>query len=171
VFSRWEIPIVAAISLAATLLLPACSSLSTASIRIGDTRAARIAKDTTIPGKGVPGQCLPFANALQEKLEAAGIPSKVIVYGYEASAMPQAGATQPGDRGSHAVVAYEDSGRTYIMDNQSWTPQWVHDGPAIQMAQRFSGIYADVKVARVVRDSSLQLTPSEISPTVRLAAE
>ena len=30
-------------------------------------------------------------------------------------------------RGSHAVVMYNDDGRTYVMDNQSWTPQWVHN--------------------------------------------
>jgi len=90
--------------------------------------------------------------------------------------VPQTGATQsvggrPGDCASHAVVAYEDGGRTYIMDNQSWTPQWVRGGAPIQMAQLFSGINADVKVARVVRDSGLQLMPSEITPTMRLAAD
>lgn len=129
-------------------------------LRIGDTAAARIAKDSSIPGKGKVGQCLPFAMALQKKFAAAGITSRVVVYGYEAGGVPTTDATgdvsaQPAfgtaaGRGSHAVAMYDDGGRTYVMDNQSWTPQWVHNAAPTQMAQQFSGINTSVKMARVV---------------------
>jgi len=129
-------------------------------IRIGDTPAARIAKDSSIPGKGKEGQCLPFATALQKKLEAAGIAARVVVYGYEAGGVPATDAAgdvaaQPAfgtaaGRGSHAVVMYDDGGRIYAMDNQSWTPQWVHNAAPVQMAQQFSGINCSVKMARVL---------------------
>ena len=69
-------------------MLAFCPSLHALEIRIGDTAAARIAKNSHIPGKDVPGQCLPFANALHAKFEAAGIPSEVLVYGYQATAGP-----------------------------------------------------------------------------------
>jgi hypothetical protein len=139
------------------MLMPACSSLQTAGIRIGDTPAARIAKDSHIPGKGVAGQCLPYAVALHKKLEAAGIPSRVIVYGYEASgaagsAAESAPSSPAANRGAHAVVSYDDGGRTYIMDNQSWAPKWIHDAEPVKMAQQFSGLNCDVKIARVLDD-------------------
>ena len=141
-----------------TALLSICPSLHAIDIRIGDTRAAKIAKDAHLPGKGVEGQCLPFASALHEKFEAAGIPSKVIVYGYEASAAPgltadSGSSSQAGTRSAHAVVAYNDGGRTYIMDNQSWAPQWIHNAAPMQMAQQFSGINANVRIARVMNDA------------------
>lgn len=128
---------------AAGLALAACSSTQTAGIRVGDTPARRIAKDTSLPGKGVQGQCLPFAEALHRKFQAAGIPSKVITYRYDSLNAP-AHARQPMS-GTHAVVAYNDQGRTYIMDNQSWMPKWVGNASAVGMAQQFSGM--DIHVA------------------------
>ena len=160
--------------MAAAFLLPACSSLSQNSIRIGQTPASRIAKDPTITGKGVPGQCLAFANALQLKFEAAGCPVQVSRrYGYQASPVPQPGFVPAvgGEAASHAVVAHEDGGRAYIMDNQSWSPQWIQNGAPLQMAQRFSGINTDVKVARVMEDSHSELNAWDISGTTRLAAK
>lgn len=148
-------------------------------IRIGDTPAARIAKDTSIPGKGKPGACLPFAVALQKKLEAAGIPSRVIVYGYESGGVPipDAGgeiAAQPvlGEgpgRGSHAVVVYDDGGRTYVMDNQSWTPQWVRNATPMHMAQQFSGINTSVKIARMLPEHATPKGTREPGKVTRLA--
>jgi hypothetical protein len=162
--------------LAMSLLLPACSSVPTGGIRIGSTPAGRMAKDPQIPGKGVPGQCLPFAMALQQKFQAAGVPSKVLVFGYETSSTSSPGAMQSasggsGNRGAHAVVAYDDGGRTYLMDNQSWTPQWVHDAAPMQMAQRFAGIQYSVKMAHVVHDANFQAPPLLPSSGTRLAAE
>ncbi|WP_131989107.1 hypothetical protein [Chthoniobacter flavus] len=128
-------------------------------IRIGDTPAARIAKDASIPGKGKQGECLPFAIALQKKLQAAGVPAQVVVYGYETGGVPTVGtdgeiSAQPvggaAARASHAAVVYEDRGRTYMMDNQSWTPRWIHNASPVQMAQQFSGINYSVKMARVM---------------------
>lgn len=145
------------------VLMSLCSSLHALDIRIGDTRAARIAKDSHIVGKGVSGQCLPYATALHEKFQAAGIPSQVIVYGYEASAAPGvAGPSGPG-RGAHAVVAYDDGGRTYIMDNQSWTPKWIHTAAPLLMAQQFSGINANVRMARVMSDETPVVSPVRTS--------
>ena len=144
-------------------------------IRIGDTRAERIAKDTSIPGKGKGGQCLPFAMALQKKFAVAGIHSHIVIYGYEAGAVPTEDAPLPvlgtaGTRGAHAVVVYDDGGRTYVMDNQSWVPQWVRTAAPIQMAQQFSGINCSVKMARVLHDRSAPKAPAVPSPTMRLAA-
>jgi hypothetical protein len=124
-------------------------SVQAIDIRIGDTSAARIAKDAHLPGKGVPGQCLPFAAALHGKLQAAGIPSEVLVYGYEATPGPGM-AVSAGKRGAHAVVLYQDGGRSYVMDNQSWAPQWLHEAAPLQMAQQFSGIACNVRVARMM---------------------
>jgi len=144
----------------ATLLFSGMTSGYAANIRIGETLASRIAKDVSIPGKGKAGQCLPFAVALQKKLAAAGIPAQVVVYGYEAGGVPvqdvsgeltaQPVLSERGSRGSHAVVVYDDGGRTYVMDNQAWVPQWVHNASAMQMAQQFSGIHSSVKMARVL---------------------
>jgi hypothetical protein len=148
--------------MAVLLLATACSSTSTGRIRIGETAASKIAKDTQIPGKGVSGQCLPFAQALHQKFEAAGIPSRVIVYGYDVSPVPQKELPElgrSGDRQAHAVVTYDDGGRTYVMDNQSWSPQWVHDAAPIQMAQQFSGINCQVRIARVVSDPTPPISP------------
>lgn len=137
--------------------------------RIGGTAATRIAKDTSIPGKGKPGECLPFALALQKKFQAAGIPARVVVYGYEQGGVP--GVTTSGelyaqpagteaDRGSHAMVVYEDGGRSYAMDNQSWTPRWIHNASPKEMAQQFSGINYSVKMARVVGGDGVSVEKS-----------
>ena len=150
-------------------------------IRIGNTAASRIAKDTSIPGKGKPGECLPFARALQKKFQAAGIPARVVVYGYEQGGVPAVTTSgdiyaQPtgtgADRGSHAVVVYEDGGRTYVMDNQSWTPQWVRNASPKEMAQQFSGINCSVKMARVEDGDGVSTpkSPAKASVTRRVAA-
>jgi hypothetical protein len=160
--------IVAMIS--AVALLAASSALA-GGIRIGDTVASRIAKDPTIPGKGKAGQCLPFARALQQKFEAAGISARVVVYGYEAEgAAPGAAPAPAAGRASHAVVVYEDKGRTYIMDNQSWKPVWVHQGAPMQMAQQFSGFNTNVRMAHVVAPEVSPKQPGLVYPNVRIAA-
>jgi hypothetical protein len=145
--------------IAAALMVSTGATCMAGGVRIGDTPAARIAKDESLPGKGKLGECLPFARALQKKFEAAGIPSRIVVYGYELGGVPAISAAgdmvaQPTGlgaiRGSHVVVIYKDGERTYAMDNQSWTPRWVHDATPKQMAQQFSGIDYSVKMARVL---------------------
>ena len=66
-------------------------------------------------------------------------------------------------RASHAVVVYQDGDRTYMMDNQSWTPQWIHNASPVQMAQQFSGINCSVKMARVINDGGVGTPKSPIT--------
>jgi len=137
-------------------------------IRIGDTRARKLAKDPHIPGKFVDGQCLPFALALRKKFEAAGIRSKILIFQYTtlaalpdflatANALPAA-ADYGGRSGSHAVVIYDDEGRTYAMDNQSWQPTWLHDDSAEQLAGRLGGM-------RTLVESAYFVKPAVAKPT------
>jgi hypothetical protein len=131
-----------------------------AEIRIGDTIARQIAKETTLRGKNVDGQCLPFAVALHARFKAAGIPSKIITFNYETLSTPhdifgEHRAIVPisergGITGAHAVVAYEDMGRTYIMDNECWQPKWIHNDSPLGMARQFGGMNILVAKARVV---------------------
>lgn len=138
--------------LLSTMLLAACAPFRVGDIRVGNTPARKIAKDMSIPGKGVDGQCLPFAVALHHRFQAAGIPSKVIVFNYDSlgttpgafSGAGNFGVSKPVG-GAHAMVAYNDEGRTYLMDNQSWMPTWVHGDSVAGFAQQFSGM--DMKVA------------------------
>jgi hypothetical protein len=138
--------------------LLACAPFRVGNIRVGYSAAGHIAMDCSLPGKCERGQCLTFALALHEKFAAAGIPSKVIAYGYEALSAPTAGVevSQPARvnadgsnlTGAHAVVAYNDDGRIYMMDNQSWRPTWVHDAGAMAMAQQFSGMNTRIRGAQ-----------------------
>jgi hypothetical protein len=152
-----------ALLIVSAALLSACASSPTGGVRIGDTPARRIAKDSAIPGKYVENQCLPFANALHAKFQAAGIPSKVISFSYETLPTPREIIFEPrpfpsvndrgGLAGAHAVVVYEDLGRTYVMDNQSWQPKWIHDGSPTEMAQQFGGMDMKVGDARVSQNT------------------
>lgn len=133
------------------------------SARVGDTRARQIAKDLSITGKGVEGLCLPFARALHAKFQAAGIPSKIVCFRYTTLAVPiplvenpsvfPSVAEQGGTAGEHAVVVYEDEGRTYVMDNQSWQPTWVHDSSPTSVSQQFSGMNVAIAGVRVLGDA------------------
>ncbi len=118
-------------------------------IRIGYGLAGNIARAPTLPGKNVPGQCLPFARELHARLQAAGIPSAIITYAYAADSRLAGPLDAPL---SHAVVAYEDRGRTYIMDNQSSAPVWVQKTTLAGMTQRFSGPAIAVRGARIEND-------------------
>lgn len=71
--------------------------------------------------------------------------------------------------GSHVVVIYNDGGRTYAMDNQSWTPRWVHDAAPMQAAQQFSGIDCSVKTARVLPEERKPKAHGSTSGNSRLA--
>jgi len=145
---------------ASMMLFSASAPIYAGGIRIGDTPARRIAKDSTVPGKNVEGQCLPFANALHAKFQAAGIPSQVVSFQYETLAAPreilgEQRAVAPinergGLTGAHAVVIYEDDGRIYVMDNQSWQPKWIHEASTIDMARQFAGMDIAVGEARVL---------------------
>ena len=154
----------------AAALWQAGSVLSWAGTPVGESPAARIVKDDRIPGKGVPGQCLTYANVLHERLQAAGVPSQVIVFGYltRAAAGVTIGSWSSG-RGAHAVVSYKDAGRTYVMDNQSWKPQSVPEGPPVEVAQRFSGPEFHVKTAHVLHESGSHLPPLDPNRKIRLA--
>jgi hypothetical protein len=149
--------ILAMSAIVSSIGLTGCASRQAGNIRIGDTPAGRIAKDGNIPGKGTYGKCLPYALALHSRLQAAGIPSKVIVYSYETLSSPAdllnggtRGGVRAGTPGSHAIVAYVDGGRTYIMDNQSWMPRWVRDGSPTGLAVQFSGANIGVLAANVM---------------------
>ena len=123
----------------------ALSPTAHAEIRIGSTPARKIAKDMNIPGKGVDGQCLLFAQALHKKFRAAGIASKIVTFSYESLGTIGGAFTNTRNQGgAHAVVAYNDGGRIYLMDNQSWMPTWVKDTDATGLAQQFAGM--DIKV-------------------------
>lgn len=126
-----------------------CTTARALDIRIGNTPARAIAKDMSIPGKGVDGQCLPFALALHERFQAAGIASKVIVYRYNALSTFASEGIHKTEAGAHAVVAYDDRGRVYVMDNQSWLPTWVKAGTIKELAEQFSGMNVQVGEARL----------------------
>jgi len=140
--------------------LCACAPFKVSDVRIGDTPARRIAKDTAIAGKGVDGQCLPFARALNAKFKSAGIASKIVSFCYETLPTPTAILGNPsvfpsisergGLSGEHAVVVYEDQGRAYVMDNQSWQPKWIHGSTPLQISQEFSGMDVAISAARIV---------------------
>lgn len=145
-----------------SVAFPACGSL-----RIGPTPARRIAKDAHLPGKGVDGQCLPYARSLHRRLQTAGIPSKVIVFRYESMGrMPSPfsnnasyGLARP-QSGAHAIVAYNDGGRMYVTDNQSWMPQWVRGDSAEELARQVGGMDHHITAARELgsRTASTQNT-------------
>ena len=65
-------------------------------MQLGESRAAQIAKDARIPGKGEPGKCLTYATVLHERLQAAEIPSQVIVFGYMTAGLDAEPASAPG---------------------------------------------------------------------------
>lgn len=146
----------------AGLCLSACAPFHTGGIRIGDTRARRIAKDATIPGKYRDGDCLQYARALHARFRAAGIRSKVVSFNYETLPVPQplfgdvpavpARDERGGFSGAHAVVVYEDMGRTYVMDNESWQPKWIHDSSPAAAAERFSGMHTLVADAQIISE-------------------
>jgi hypothetical protein len=160
---------------AALVIFTGATTCVAGDIRLGGTTAVRIARDASIPGKGKAGECMPFALALQKRFEAAGIPSRVIVFGYEQAGVSM--ITVYGDveaqpsgqgaaRGSHVMVVYDDGGRTYAMDNQSWTPRWIREATPVQMAQQFSGVQCDVKMARVL---PTRRAPGHTGSNTRLA--
>jgi hypothetical protein len=143
------------------IFFAACASERGGGVRIGYGSASRIARDPDIPGRNVPGQCLPFACALQARLQAAGVRSRIIEYNYELSPVPVGDLSGLPPRDSHnplchAVVAYQEEGRTYIIDNQSWTPTWVREAAPVEMAQRFSGLAVNVLGARTLFPSDDQ---------------
>lgn len=135
-----------AASLGIAISLALSAPLARGEIRIGYGPAGNIARAPDLPGKTVPGQCLPFARELHARLQAAGIPSAIITYAYAADSRLAGPLDAPL---SHAVVAYEDRGRTYIMDNQSPAPVWMQKTTLAGMAQRFSGPAIAVRGARI----------------------
>jgi transglutaminase-like putative cysteine protease len=117
-----------------TIIALSCTYVPAHALRIGYGPAGRIAKSEQ-PGKGTPGKCLPYAEALQASFKAAGIPARVVTYTYE---------TARGEERGHAFVVYEDNGRVYAMDNESFAPRWLASGevakyPAQYLAERWSG--------------------------------
>jgi len=119
-------------------------------LRVGDTPARAIARDTTLKGKNVQNQCLPFAVDLSKKLRAAGISAQVVGYRYGGMT---AGARDYGQVRGHAVVVYEDGGRSYVMDNQSWVPRWVEKSSENQTAIQFEGMDSKIVSAWKVKEA------------------
>lgn len=165
--------------LAAAALTLGSTNAQAGGLRIGNTPARKIAKDTSIPGKGVDGQCLPYALALHKRFQAAGIESKVIVYRYEAlntaSGAFNGSAAYSNSRsqgGAHAAVAYNDDGRIYLIDNQSWMPKWVANDSNKGWAQQFSGMDVNVLEAREYNTKTVaKNTPRKSStPAIRTKA-
>jgi hypothetical protein len=132
--------------LSAAHSLDAFASFRLGALRVGNTTARSIAMDPTVPGKGKVGQCLLFALALNKKLQAAGVFSKVIGYHYA-----NLGDARAPLAGGHAVVSYIDQGRAYIMDNQSSTPVWIKSGSASAMVGQLEGLRVRIVRAWDVR--------------------
>lgn len=109
----------------AVVFLPACSA------RIKNTPARSIAVSRSIPYKYAPGACLPFSRALCARMRAAKIEAKMLIYTWELPRVQESGR--------HAVVCYQDGGRTYVMDDQRSRPVWVKPGTPKQIAQQISG--------------------------------
>jgi hypothetical protein len=159
------------LSMAILMASVGCTSFRVGSVRVGQTKAARIAKAPSLPGKFVEGECLVFARSLHREFERAGISSKILAFRYE-SLSPIYGALDPEPSmasfkkpsvpaRSHAVVAYDDDGRTYLMDNESWRPRWVKAASPTQMARQFGGMDVAVRGASYLSEPQAKALASE----------
>jgi len=155
-----------AASLGIAIALVLSAPLARSEIRIGYGPAGNIARAPDLPGKNAPGQCLPFARELHARLQAAGIPSAIITYAYAADSRLAGPLDAPL---SHAVVAYEDRGRTYIMDNQSPAPVWVQKTTLADMTQRFSGPSVAVLGAKIDTDRDVSHIVTHRRPAPRVS--
>jgi len=116
------------------LILLTLSTVACASPRIGHTPASRIVTAADMPGKHENGKCLLFATEAARRLNAAGIPARVIGFSQE-------------DGTGHAIVAYEDKGRTYVADNTS-RPRWVKGGSNADIIKQWQGVdYGSFRVS------------------------
>lgn len=90
-----------------------------------DTPAHRIAMRNGTPGKRVLNSCESFAVAKAAEFRHAGIPASIvhIYFRYD----PVRKVQLPG----HSVVSYQDSGHTYWMDNQLFTPKLLDSGKTL----------------------------------------
>lgn len=126
-----------------------------AELRLSYGEASKIALATDLPGKRMPGQCLPFARALAERLRAAGFQANAVTFTFQsAPGSHQNEGTISEDYSCHAAVIYNDGGRTYVMDNQRGAPLWVHQGSVTNMLQRFAGPDIAVLAAKPELDPS-----------------
>lgn len=122
-------------------------------IRVGNTPARSIALESNLPGKSVLGSCKPFAVALNQRFAAAKIHSQVVGFNY---------ATFGGhpDSQGHAVVIYEDEGRTYIMDNQMSRPVWVPNSASLrEKVGQIAGVETNV-----ISAWNLKVSPAKCRP-------
>jgi len=127
-----------------------CKAFELWGLRVGDTPARAIARQNAVKGKNVQGQCLPYALNLVEKLRAAGISAHVLGYCYGETT---GGARDWGNMRGHAVVVYQDGGRTYLMDNQSWMPRWVEQAnDNHHLAVQFEGMNSQIVTAWQVKE-------------------
>lgn len=149
--------------------MTSAAQLCAVDIRIGDTLAKRIAKDMTVSGKGVIGQCLPYAQALHARFCSVGIRSKILIFNYQNLSSPATNGARCA-AGAHAVVAFEDGGRIYIADNQSWLPVWIQEAAPASMAQQFSGKDLRVVSARVMPDGRPERTAMRAAPRLTFAS-
>jgi len=142
------------------IVLPACSTSHLTGVRVGNTPVRSIAMDPGLPGKGVPGQCLPYALALQKKLRASGVNSEIVAYRYE----DLVGAGKFARNRKHAAVSFNDEGRTYLMDNVSSEPLWVENSlPVEQQLGQLEGMDARVLAAWNISQGNFRLARKSAS--------
>lgn len=127
------------LALLACLALCSCTS---SGVRIGYGPAGHCAKDRSIVGCGVPGQCAPYANELARRLTALGYETKVVGFRYQNVSRDYRHVAHFND-GAHAICVYRDTdgkgSRWYVKDNQDWEPQWIEASTALEFARRFAG--------------------------------
>jgi hypothetical protein len=115
-------PLITAVALA--MAAPLASALDLPSLRLGNTPARSIALSPSLPGKSAYGECKAFALALDLKFKQANISSQVVGFEYEALG-------RRSELRGHAVVIFEDGGRTYVMDNQMSSPVWIKNSGSL----------------------------------------
>lgn len=97
-----------------------------------------IARDQSIQGKGVSGECLPFATSLYNRLNSAGGEAHLIVFDWRAG----------GQQGRHAMVVYLDQrGQYWGMDNIQRSPRRLDgaDNPEEWVMQFAPGYQVEIK--------------------------
>jgi|SRR6266853_6622474 len=135
--------------LAIAFVAATLASCTSSGIRIGYGKAGHIAKNMTIPGLGIDGDCYIYAQELCKRLRDAGYEAYIVGFTYETQ-------TPHFDKlPGHAFVVYRDTDgegyRWYAKDNQNWMPVLLPEKSVMEMSQRFAGIENFVTSARIVK--------------------
>ncbi len=109
-----------------------------------------------VPGRNQPSQYLLFAHELKKILDAAGVPSHVVIFEWS--------KTRPvPEHGTHAILVFRCSdGRNYGLDSTSWPPRWLPDGEPSLWAQYF--LAQDTLVERASIEENKAETPAPAAP-------